>query len=398
MKGSKISLFILIIASISLYSLPLYSQATIDTVVGSGQVGYNGDGILASQAKLYSPMAVCVDDAGNIYVADSQNNRIRKVDVMGVIMTIAGNGVFGSMGDERRAVEAALAFPMGVCVETVDKANNKFRIYIADTRNNRIRMINEFGIIRTIAGSGRFGGSGDNGPAIKADLAWPSSVALDNAGNVYVADTQNNRVRLIFNPNNKPGAGSIGSAPHIKNPKPGYIYTIAGTDFGGYGGDGEMAIIANLNQPWDVYPSNGDVYISDKNNHIIRKVDKTGKISTIAGLPAIPGYYGDVLKATEEKLHTPYGLWTDGKTVYVADAMNSRIRSIDPAANKISTYAGIGIFGFAGDGAPALNCIMSHPIDIFGDGKGNFYISDLENAVIRLIKTGGSSGGTRTTQ
>ena len=191
---------------------------------------------------------------------------------------------------------------------------------------------------------------------------------------------------MVYNPNSLPNPGPIAGAPHIKNPQNGYIYTIAGTGKAGYGGDGEAATIANLNHPWDVYTANGEVYISDKDNHIIRKVDKNGIISTIAGLPGMPGYYGDVLRATEEKLHTPYGLWTEGNVVYIADAMNSRIRKIDVSANAVSTIAGSGEFGFAGDGAPAINCFLSHPVDIFGDGKGSFYICDLENSRIRVIK------------
>lgn len=369
-----------------------FSEVVIDTIAGNGEIGYNGDAIMAENASLYSPMSVCVDGMGRVYIADSQNNRIRRVDTLRVIHTVAGTGVFGYGGDEQKAVKATFAFPMGVAVETLDKPDPKdptkkaVRIYIADTRNNRIRMVNEFGIMRTIAGSGRFGYSGDNGPAGKADLAWPSEVSLDKSGNVYIADTFNNRIRVVYNPNNSPNPGPIVGAPHIKNPQNGYIYTIAGTGKGGYGGDNEKAIIANLNHPWDISTANGELYISDKNNHIIRKIDSNGIITTIAGLPGIPGYYGDVLKAIEEKLNTPYGIWTDGKQVYVADAMNSRIRKVDITANTIATIVGIGEFGFAGDGAPAVNCMLTHPVDIFGDGKGNFYICDLENARIRIIK------------
>lgn len=378
------------------------TQVVIDTVVGNGEIGYNGDEILAVNASLYSPMSVCVDGMGRIYIADSQNNRIRRVDTLGVIHTVAGTGVFGYSGDEQKAVKASFSFPMGVAVETLDKPDPKdptkkaVRIYIADTRNNRIRMVNEFGIMRTIAGSGRFGFSGDNGPAVKADLAWPSEVSLDKSGNVYIADTFNNRIRVIYNPNNLPNPGPIVGAPHIKNPQNGYIYTVVGTGKGGYGGDTQKAIIANLNHPWDIATANGELYISDKNNHIIRKVDSSGIITTVAGLPGIPGYYGDVLKATEEKLNTQYGIWTDGKQVYVADAMNSRIRKVDVTANTIATIAGIGEFGFAGDGALAVDCMLSHPVDIFGDGKGNFYICDLENSRIRVIKGAATTAGPKT--
>lgn len=399
-KNLKILITLILLLVSSEY---LTSQNIIDTVAGNGDIGYNGDAILAVKAALYSPMSIALDGMGRIYIADMQNNRIRRVDETGVIYTVAGNGVFGYSGDENKAVKASFAFPMGVAVETLDKPDPNYpdkkavRIYIADTRNNRIRMVNEFGIMRTIAGSGRFGFSGDNGPAVKADLANPSQVALDKSGNVYIADTYNNRIRVVYNPNNLPNPGPIVGAPHIKNPQNGFIYTIAGTGQPGYGGDGGPAILANLNHPWDIATADGTLYISDKNNHIIRKIDNNGNISTVAGLPGVPGYYGDVLKATEEKLNTPYGLWTDGNNVYVADSMNSRIRKVDVGANTIATFVGIGEFGFAGDGAPAEKCFLSHPVDIFGDGKGNFFICDLENSRIRKIYTTQTAGtGTKT--
>ncbi len=390
MKNLKVICIIILMVFVI---MPLNAQEVIiDTVVGNGEQGYNGDGVRAQNASLYNPMSVCIDEIGNIYIADSQNNRVRKVDHLKVIDTVAGSGVFGYDGDEKRATKCAFAFPQGVHVQTIDAANKKVRIYIADTRNNRIRMVNEFGIIRTIAGSGRFGYSGDRGPAIKADLGWPSSVTLDNDGNLYIADTYNNRIRVVYMKGTIAGNGG----KIIKNPKPGYIYTLAGTGRAGYGGDTELADIANLRRPWDVYAAGGQVFISDKDNHIVRKVDTSGIITTIAGIPGISGYYGDVLKATEEKLNTPYGLWADTANVYVAGSMNSRIRKIDYKANSISTIIGLGEFGFAGDGAPALMSMLSHPVDIFGDGKGSFYICDLENQRIRIItgeKSAKATGG-----
>jgi DNA-binding beta-propeller fold protein YncE len=400
--NKKLRMFVLtILSTIFLVNL-VSAQLIIDTVIGSGEVGYNGDAIKAVNAALYNPMAIAIDGMGQIYIADTQNNRIRKVDLLGVIYTIGGTGSFGYTGDETKAVKVAFAFPTGVAVETLDKPDptdpNKkaVRVYISDTRNNRIRMINEFGIIRTIAGSGRYGFSGDEGPGVKADLAWPAQISLDKFGNVYIVDAGNHRIRVVYNPNNNPNPGPIVGAPHIKNPKNGYIYTICGTGKNGYGGDGEQALLANLNYPWDVWPVDNALFIADKNNHIIRKIDNNGIITTIGGLPGIGGYYGDVLKATEEKLNFPYGVWSDGKEVYVADAMNSRIRKIDPAANSIATIIGIGEFGFAGDGAPADKCFLTHPVDVIGDGKGNLFICDLENARIRKISPALAQSQTKT--
>ncbi|MBU1076431.1 MAG: hypothetical protein KKH98_04015 [Spirochaetes bacterium] len=373
-----------------LVTIPAQAELIIDSIVGNGDAGYNGDGVKAENASLYSPMGVCSDEIGNVYIADSQNNRVRMIDTLGVINTVAGNGIFGYDGDERRAINCSFAFPMGVYAETIDKANKKVRLYIVDTRNNKIRMVNEYGIIRTIAGSGRVGYSGDNGPAEKADFAWPASVTLDKEGNVYIADTYNNKIRVIYR---KGAIAGNGGNAIIKNPKPGRIYTLAGTGRAGYGGDTELANIANLRHPWDIAISGGEIFIADKDNHIVRKVGNNGIITTIAGIPGIGGYYGDVLKATEEKLNMPYGIWADASGVYVADAMNSRIRMIDPKSDKISTIVGIGEFGLAGDGAPAANSLLSHPVDIFGDGTGSFYICDLQNQRVRIVKPEGKAGG-----
>ncbi len=209
---------------------------------------------------------------------------------------------------------------------------------------------------------------------------------MDKYGNLYIADTYNNQIRAVYNPNNSSNPGPLAGAPHIKNPKNRHIYTIAGTGVYGYRGNGKTALVANLKHPWDVSVAGENLYFSDMDNHIIRRVDKNGIITTIAGLPAIPGYYGDVLKATKEKLNVPFGLWANGDKVYVADGANFRIREINTALNKISTIAGCFKFGFAGEGIPAKDSWLSHPVDIFGDGKGNLYICDLDNSRVRVIK------------
>lgn len=378
MKSAKFSLFFICM----LFSSFALQAQSIDSIAGNGIMGYNGDGIKALDASLYNPISVCLDEFGNIYVADMQNNRIRMIDKLNVIHTVAGTGSFGFNGNEMRSVKCHLAFPAGVSVATADKEKKKVRIYLSDSRNNKIRLVNEYGIIRTLAGSGRFGNSGDNGPAEKADLAWPASISLDENGNIYIVDSGNHKIRVVYFKGNI--AGDM-SKKIIPNPRPGYIYNLVGTGVNGYGGDGELANIANLHTPWDVIPVNGELFISDKNNHIIRKVSKEGIITTIAGLPGVSGYYGDTLKATEEKLNLPYGLWSDGNTVFIADSMNSRIRKVDEKTSVISTYCGIGEFGFSGDGAPAMISMISHPVDIYGDGKGNFYMCDLQNQRIRMI-------------
>ena len=369
-----------------MFLTPGFSEEIIDTIFGNGKLMYNGDRQPAKNASLYHPMSICIDEIGNFYIADTFNNRIRKITPNGIIYTIAGMGKFGNTVMEKKAIRAELAHPMGVAAETVDIENKIVRVYIADTVNNKIRMINKSGRIKTIGGSGRYGDLGNNKEAIRAELARPTEVALDEYGNVYLTDTYNNKIKVIYNPNNLPNPGPIAGASHIKNPKNEHIYTIAGTGTLGYSKYETKAIATHLNHPWDMCIVNNEIYFSDKNNHIIRKIDKNGIISTIAGLPCTPGYYGDVLNANKEKVNSPLGLWAQGNYVYFADSMNNRIRKIDVAANTISTVAGSDEFGYGGDGCPAINCMLSHPADVFGDKNGNLYIADRENSRIRVVK------------
>ena len=198
---------------------------TIITIAGTGDRGYGGDGGPATQARL-SPSGVTVDGAGNIYIADGGNNRIRKVDAAtGTISTIAGTGEWGDSGDGGPATEARLAFPNDVAVGTTGD------VYVSDNSNNRIRKIDvATGTISTIAGTGEQGHSGDGGPATEAGLYSPGGVAVDGSGNVYIADSVNNRIRKI-------------------DAAMATISTIAGTGEGGYSGDGGLATGARLKLP-----------------------------------------------------------------------------------------------------------------------------------------------------
>ena len=167
------------------------STGTITTIAGSGGTGFRGDGGPAVEAQLNYPVGMAVDGAGNLYIADSDNHRIRKVDSSGTITTIAGTGEFGFNGDGGPAVEAQLNYPVGMAV---DGAGN---LYIADARNHRIRKVDSSGTITTIAGTGELGFGGDGGPATDARLAFPTDVAVDGAGNLYIADSQNHRIRIL---------------------------------------------------------------------------------------------------------------------------------------------------------------------------------------------------------
>ena len=217
------------------------STGTITTIAGTGELGFSGDGGPAVEAELYYPAGVAVDSAGNVYIADTGNQRIRKVDSTGTITTIAGSGEFGFSGDGGPAVEAEFRSPRGVAV---DSAGN---VYIADAGNRLIRKVDSTGTITTIAGTGEFGFSGDGGPAAAARLAFPYGVAVDSAGNVYIADTGNQRIRKV---------DSTGT-----------ITTIAGSGEFGFSGDGGPAVEAEFRNPRGVaVDSAGNVYIADSGN------------------------------------------------------------------------------------------------------------------------------------
>ena len=348
----------------------------IDTFAGSGERvygGFDGDGGPATNARLASPVSVATDGAGNLYIADRGNNRIRKVDSSGTISTIAGTGEYGFGGDGGPATEAGLDSPNGVAT---DGAGN---LYIADTSNHRIRKVDSSGIISTIAGTGdsrSFGFDGDGGPATNARLSYPSGVAVDGAGNLYIAERSNHRIRKVDSS--------------------GTISTIAGLGMRrrGFSGDGRPAVKAQLDQPEDVAVDGaGNLYIADSLNRRVRKVDSLGTITTIAGTghaPAYRGQPGDGGPATNAQLSFPTGVAVDGAgNLYIADSGNHRIRKVD-SAGTISTIAGTGRDGFRGDGGPATEAWLTNPYDVAVDGAGNLYIADYANRRIRKLTPGGS--------
>ena len=275
----------------------------ITTIVGGGS-GYSGDGGPAIAARVINPRGVAVDGAGNVYFAGG--DRIRKVDAAtGTIATIAGTGEEGYSGDGGPAAEAQIDNPYGVAV---DGAGN---VYIADRGNNRIRKIDAAtGTIATIAGTGHRGYSGDGGPAVGAQLMDPYGVAVDGAGNVYIADLGNYGIRKVDSS--------------------GIITTIAGGGVG-FGGDGGPAVGARLRSPHGVAVDGaGNVYFADRGNHRIRKVNASGIITTIAGT-GVHGLGGDGGLAVEAQLWGPEGVAVDGAgNVYFADRGNGRIRKLTP--------------------------------------------------------------------
>jgi sugar lactone lactonase YvrE len=290
------------------------TSGVISTIAGSGINGYSGDGGNALAAKINMPYGVAIDPSGNLYIADYNNHRVRKVNTSGIISTCAGTGTAGYSGDGAAANLAQLHFPTGVAV---DAAGN---VYIADNYNNCIRKVNTSGIITTVAGTGVQGSTGDGGLATAATLYRPSSMCIDAAGNIFIADYDNRRVRKVDNA--------------------GMITAFAGTGVGGYTGDGGQAALATFYNPSGVATDPaGNVYIVDANFSRVRKVNTSGVITTIAGTSY--GYGGDGGDPLSAKLANPYGIALDamGK-IYVADTYNQRIRKIDPTAgvgiNEIS--------------------------------------------------------------
>jgi hypothetical protein len=345
-------LFASLLASASL------EAQTISTIAGTGSAGYSGDGATATSAQLNGPFGIAVDNTGNVYIADRNNNRIRKINAAGIITTIAGTGTAGYSGDGGPATAAQLN---ALCGIAVDAAGN---IYIADKGNSRIRKINSAGIITTIAGNGSAGYSGDGGLAISAQINNPRGVAVDTAGNIYIADAANHAARKI-------DAGGV-------------ITTIAGTGTAGFSGDGGPAIFAQLYGPYSVtIDISGNIFIADVDNERIRKISPAGIISTVAG-NGTAAYSGDGGPATAAALYEPINIATDSfGNLYIADAWNARIRKIS-STGTITTIAGNGTPGYGGDGGPAIAAQINNPYGITIKANA-LYISENANHRVRCV-------------
>lgn len=444
------------------------TQGVITTVVGNGIAGYSGDGGPATQASINFPYSAIFDSNGNLYIGDFNNNVVRKVDTQGTITTFAGNGNGGCDGDGGPAASATIGAPAAFAiaagsllissngcskVRVVDLGSNliftvagsgggfdgdghpplstKFRnpriilfdstgsLLVADRANQRIRRLDSSTmLVNTIAG----GFIGDGGKATASSLGAPNGVAYDAVtGNVYIADTYHNRVRVVY--------------------ATGIIKTFAGTGISGYDGDGGPATQARLNLPYAVAADGkGNVFIADLSGAVIRKVDATGMITTfvqgtnagawgdtfaslwalvtdaagnlygadvyrqaiwkisadgsyvtvVAGVPDAYGFNSDGIPATEAWLASPQGLALDAKgNLYIGDTDNSRVRMVNPITGLISTIAGNGECGFSGDGGPGAAAVLCWPIGVAADSKGNVFIADQGNVRVRSINSSG---------
>lgn len=275
----------------------------INTIAGNGTAGFSGDGMPATGAKINNPGWISFDSHGNLFFTDRANHRVRKVDVSGIITTVAGIGTASFSGDGFPATAAGLNAPQGLCIDRHDN------IYIADNGNKRVRKITTSGIISTIAGTGTAGYSGDGGPAISAEMQSAYGISTDTTGNVFFADWNGDRVRKV----------AIAT---------GIISTIAGNGVFTYTGDGVAAVASGVD-PFDVtVDDTGNIFIADYTNNRIRKVNATGIISTVAG-NGTTGYSGDGGAAMSAAINRPAGVKFDVcRNLLLSDNENHRVRKV----------------------------------------------------------------------
>jgi trimeric autotransporter adhesin len=394
----------------------------INRIAGS-TAGYSGDGGSATAAQLSGPTGVAVNSSGTVYIADTSNQRIRMVTA-GLIYEFAGED--HDQGDGGKAIDAVLFSPDRMAW---DSAGN---LYIADANNNRIRKVTPSGIISTIAGTGSSVVSGDGGPAISAGIDEPAAVAVDSSGNIFIAtnnqvrevDTQGN-INTVVNTSNTAGFSGDGAAAsaallnyptglafdsggnlyiadsynhRIRKVSGGSITTVAGSgpvcgnpcNNGSFTGDGGPATSATLSYPWDVaFDHSGNLLIADNGNNRIRLVDADGDINTVAGSGTNSGYMGDLGPATSALLDSPTGVAADSSgNFYIADDDNNVIRMVD-AFGVISTIAGNSTVGFSGDGGPAQSAEFNDPYGVAIGPGGNVWIADTFNNRIRELTSSG---------
>jgi sugar lactone lactonase YvrE len=392
-------------------------------VAGSGRAGFSGDGGPATKARLDGPDGLAIGGDGALYIADTANQRVRRVDAGGTITTIAGNGKRGPDGDGGPATDAALADPASVAIDT------NGRVLIVDGYGNRVRVVGD-GTIDTLVGAGEPGAGGDNGPAVAAAISDPHGIAFDGAGNLYIAEGLTGKIRrvdagtdeittvagLATTSGDDGGDGGPALAAAFSGPDgvaidgAGIVFvadfvdarirafqvgknivTLAGTGVAGYSGDGGPAQSAQIDTPLGVtIAPDGSLVLADGGNQRVRRVaGNDGRISTIAG-SGLPGRGSPRGKATDARLNLPYGVAVgrDG-AVYVAEKVGDRVRRIDPDGT-IATFAGTGRAGFSGDSGPATRARINEPAGIAVDADGRVFIAERSGHRIRRVDRDGT--------
>jgi streptogramin lyase len=349
-------------------ALGVAPPGTLETVAGTGQAGYTGDGGPATQARLNQPFLCAIDGRGNLLVADAFNHCIRQIDrKTGHIATVVGHGVKGYSGDHAEATKATLNEPYAVV------ADGNEDLYIVDRLNAVIRKVDgKTGIITTVAGNGQKGYAGDGGPATLAQLREPNDCHLDGHGGLLIADVADWRLRRL-------------------DLKTGIITTVAGTGKPsgklertqlGDGGPASRAILVGARAV--CVDGMGNTYICEREGNAVRRVDAQGIITTFAGTSA-KGYTGDGGPAQQATFNGPKGIRCDRHgNIFVADTENHAIRRIDAKTQIVTTVAG-GHRGGDGDNGPATRAGLDRPHGCIVDADGNLYIADSSNHRVRRV-------------
>ena len=335
------------------------NAGVICTVVGTGRSQFDGDGKPASATSLYFPLDVCFDTAGRPLVLDWNNFRVRRVNEDGTIETVIGNGF------EAEPVNGAPAITTSLHHASDLETDAEGNVYIAGNHASFVFRIDADGLVAIVAGNGEYGYDGDGGPAKQAALGAPFGVAPTADGGFYFSDVEQHVIRVVD--------------------ANGVISTAAGDGVAGYAGDGGPATSARLHGPTRLrVADNGDLYICDTDNHVIRRIERNGNITTIAGTGE-PGYDGGGGAATAAKFNSPHDLrFAPDGDLYIADSGNNVIRRID-RAEIVSTVIGTGVAGFAGDGMAAKDCRLDRPSGVIFDGEGSMWISDTYNQRVRRV-------------
>lgn len=358
-----------VLISISAGALGLLQPGELEDVAGvPGRRGYSGDGADALQARLGSPMGIAVDRFGSIYISDTANHRVRRVDARtGEIETVVGTGKRGFDNDGGNADMATLNGPTGLAFDTLGN------LYIADTGNQRIRMYTPKGYLYTVAGDGRRGYNGNGMKPLSSSLNNPTGVAVSPQGELYISDTGNNLVRKI-------------------DRLSGFLVNVVGTGEAGNSGDLELAENARLNKPSAlVFDTRGNLFIADTGNHQIRWVEPRRRlIFTIAGTGE-RGFSGEGdRKCTDSAFSNPTGLAVDKQgRLYISDTDNQRIRRLTVESrmdSKVVTVVGSGERGYNGDGMDAWDAKLAYPGALVITRHDMLFLVDTGNNLVRRVQ------------
>ncbi len=357
------------------------SNGSIQTIAGTGILGFSGDGGPATEAQLDSPYGLALDAQGNLYIADLGNARIRRVGLDGTIATVAGGGSLpaGGANNGSLATTVSLSAPRNLAF---DHTGN---LYISDFGAAQVYVMSPQGSLSTVAGNGNAGASGDNGPAIDAELNHPAGLAFDPQGNLYIADSGNHLIRCVK-------LGVITSYARAATPT-GLTFDPTGTLYVADPSAGDIAVVPPSSAAWSIpidaldvsYSSGLGLYVS-AGNEVVVAVGNTPV--TLAGGGNLA--HGDGGLATEARLNHPAGTSIDSSgNIYIADRDNNRIRRVAPDGT-ITTLAGTGVAGLSGDGGLASDAQLSGPSAVTIDVSGNLYIADTGNACIRKVTPDGT--------